>query len=109
MKKVNEMQKKLQEPLHWLNQYPDIVKIIAVGNEAMVNWATSYYVQPCYFKMGKSFTRIKEKRKLPKIYGLQVLMILHLGEVEIQVTIRRFREALIKAVDYVSMHTYPYA
>jgi hypothetical protein len=28
------------------NQYPDIVKIIAVGNEAMVRWAASYYVQP---------------------------------------------------------------
>ena len=28
------------------NQYPDIVKVIAVGNEAMVKWATSYYVQP---------------------------------------------------------------
>ena len=28
------------------NQYPDIVKIIAVGNEAMVKWAASYYVQP---------------------------------------------------------------
>ncbi|HAN79153.1 MAG TPA: glycosyl hydrolase family 17, partial [Bacteroidales bacterium] len=27
-------------------QYPDIVKIIAVGNEAMVKWATAYYVQP---------------------------------------------------------------
>ncbi|MCM2302667.1 MAG: glycosyl hydrolase family 17, partial [Flavobacteriaceae bacterium] len=28
------------------NKYPDIVKIIAVGNEAMVKWATSYYVEP---------------------------------------------------------------
>ena len=28
------------------NRYPDIVKVIAVGNEAMVKWATSYYVQP---------------------------------------------------------------
>ena len=27
-------------------QYPDIVKILAVGNEAMVKWATAYYVQP---------------------------------------------------------------
>ncbi|MFQ3305771.1 MAG: ribosomal protein L1, partial [Polaribacter sp.] len=27
-------------------QYPDIVKVIAVGNEAMVRWAASYYVQP---------------------------------------------------------------
>ena len=25
---------------------PDIVKIIAVGNEAMVQWATSYFVRP---------------------------------------------------------------
>ncbi|MFY8036948.1 MAG: glycosyl hydrolase family 17, partial [Cyclobacteriaceae bacterium] len=28
------------------NQYPDIVKILAVGNEAMIRWAASYYVQP---------------------------------------------------------------
>ena len=27
-------------------KYPSIVKVIAVGNEAMVKWATSYYVQP---------------------------------------------------------------
>ena len=27
------------------NQYPGIVKIIAVGNEAMVHWATSYFVK----------------------------------------------------------------
>ena len=26
--------------------YPEIVKIIAVGNEAMVKWATAYYIQP---------------------------------------------------------------
>ena len=26
------------------NQYPDIVKVIAVGNEAMVHWATKYFV-----------------------------------------------------------------
>ena len=27
-------------------KYPNIIKVIAVGNEAMINWATSYYVQP---------------------------------------------------------------
>ena len=27
-------------------EYPEIVKVIAVGNESMVKWATSYYVQP---------------------------------------------------------------
>ena len=29
-----------------VREYPDIVKVLAVGNEAMVRWATSYYVQP---------------------------------------------------------------
>ena len=28
------------------NQYPDIVKAIAVGNEAMVQWAVTYFVYP---------------------------------------------------------------
>ena len=28
------------------SKYPDIVKIIAIGNEAMVRWAAPYYVQP---------------------------------------------------------------
>ena len=28
------------------NQYPDIVKVIAIGNEAMVTWQQLYYVQP---------------------------------------------------------------
>ena len=27
-------------------QYPDIIKVIAVGNEAMVHWAASYFVGP---------------------------------------------------------------
>lgn len=27
-------------------KYPGIIKVIAVGNEAMVKWATAYYVQP---------------------------------------------------------------
>ena len=27
-------------------QYPDIIKVIAVGNEAMVHWAASYFVAP---------------------------------------------------------------
>jgi len=28
------------------NAYPDIVKVIAVGNEAMVHWAVTYFVVP---------------------------------------------------------------
>ena len=36
----------IQRAVDLANKYPDIVKIIAVGNEAMVKWAASYFVQP---------------------------------------------------------------
>ena len=42
------------------NKYPEIVKVIAVGNEAMVHWAATYFVRPQYYlKMGQSFTRFE--------------------------------------------------
>jgi hypothetical protein len=36
----------IQKAVELTNQYPEIIKIISVGNEAMVKWATSYYVTP---------------------------------------------------------------
>lgn len=36
----------IQKAVKLTKQYPDIVKVISVGNEAMVKWATNYYVQP---------------------------------------------------------------
>ena len=37
--RVNKTKAKLQRAVALANQYPDIVKVIAVGNEAMVKWA----------------------------------------------------------------------
>ena len=43
------------------NQFPDIVKVLAVGNEAMVKWAASYYCAArSYSEMGESFTGTKK-------------------------------------------------
>ncbi|MEI2710580.1 MAG: hypothetical protein V9E96_16435 [Chitinophagaceae bacterium] len=40
-----------------------IIKIISVGNEAMVHWATSYYVTPnIILKWVKSFARFKTSK-----------------------------------------------
>ena len=36
----------IQRAVDLAKAYPDIVKVLAVGNEAMVKWATSYFVQP---------------------------------------------------------------
>lgn len=89
-------------------QYPDIVKILAVGNEAMVKWATEYYVQPgVILKWVNYLQDLKKSGDLSsdlwittsdnfasygggdKIYHVEDLV------------------KLMHAVDYISMHTYP--
>lgn len=91
------------------NTYPDIVKIIAVGNEAMVKWATAYYVQPrVILKWVNHLQNLKTNGKLPKdlwITSSDDFASWGGGGKEYH---NKDLEALIKAVDYVSMHTYPY-
>ena len=91
------------------NQYPDIVKVIAVGNEAMVRWATSYYVQPnVILKWVNHLQNLKKEGNLPKdlwITSSDDFSSWGGGDKSYQVP---DLEKLIKAVDYVSMHTYPY-
>jgi len=91
------------------NQYPDIVKIIAVGNEAMVKWATSYYVQPnVILKWVTHLQNLKTENKLPKdlwITSSDDFASWGGGGTEYHV---EDLNKLIKAVDYISMHTYPY-
>ena len=61
------MQLKLQKQLALANKYPDIIKIIAVGNEAMVKWATAYYVQPhVILKWVNHLQDLKKEDKLSK-------------------------------------------
>ncbi len=91
------------------NQYPDIVKILAVGNEAMVKWAEAYYVQPSVIlKWVKHLQTLKQEGKLPKdlwITSSDDFSSWGGGDPALQVP---ELEELVKAVDYVSMHTYPY-
>ena len=90
------------------NQYPEIIKIIAVGNEAMVKWAASYYVQPgVILKWVNHLQDLKKTGKLPSDLWITSSdnfaswgggdYIYHTPDLT----------ALLKAVDYVSLHTYP--
>ncbi len=88
-------------------QYPEIVKVIAVGNEAMVKWAASYYVQPeIILKWVNYIQDVKKKGKLPQ--DLWVTSSDNFaswgGQDEYRVPAL---EELIRAVDYISLHTYP--
>ncbi|MDO1502495.1 glycosyl hydrolase family 17 protein [Winogradskyella maritima] len=91
------------------NEYPEIVKIIAVGNEAMVKWATSYYVEPwVILKWVNHLQELKKRGDLPNDLWITSSddfsswgggdSLYHTEDLE----------KLVKAVDYVSMHTYPY-
>ncbi|MEZ4962302.1 MAG: glycosyl hydrolase family 17 protein [Saprospiraceae bacterium] len=98
----------IQRAIDMANQYPDIVKIIAVGNEAMVKWAASYYVQPwVILKYVEQLQELKTAGKLPKdlwITSSDNFASWGGGDAEYHV---EDLTKLIKAVDYISMHTYP--
>ncbi len=89
-------------------KYPNIVKIIAVGNEAMVKWAESYYVQPrVVLKWVNHLQNLKKQGKLPQtlwITSSDNFASWGGGGSEYHV---EDLNALIKAVDFISMHTYP--
>ncbi len=89
-------------------QYPEIVKIIAVGNEAMVHWAANYFVRPnVILKWVSHLQDLKKKGELPKELWITSSddfsswgggdPIYHTEDLN----------DLIRAVDYISMHTYP--
>ncbi len=90
------------------NDYPDIVKIISVGNEAMVKWATAYYVGP--------------EILLKWVNYLQILKNKDILNKEVWITCsdnfaswggggkeyhNETLNKLIAKVDFISMHTYP--
>lgn len=90
------------------NQYPDIVKVIAVGNEAMVKWATRYYVEPwVILKWVRHLQEMKAKGELPAELWITSSdnfaswgggdTLYHTEELK----------ALIREVDYISLLTYP--
>tara|TARA_R110002073_G_scaffold297764_1_gene464078 strand:- start:7139 stop:8413 length:1275 start_codon:yes stop_codon:yes gene_type:complete len=91
------------------NKYPDIVKVIAVGNEAMIRWATSYYVQPnVILKWVNHLQELKKSGKLSKdLWVTSSDDFASWGGGEESYHTEDLAK-LVKAVDYISMHTYPY-
>jgi exo-beta-1,3-glucanase (GH17 family) len=90
------------------NQYPDIIKVIAVGNEAMVKWAASYYVEPwIILKWVNHLQDLKRDLKLPKdLWITSSDNFASWGGGGDEYHIEDLNK-LIKAVDFISMHTYP--
>ena len=90
------------------NEYPEIVKIIAVGNEAMVKLATSYYVEPAIIlKWVNHLQSLKKQGKLSdKIWITSSDNFASWGGGDSLYHTKELNQ-LIKSVDYISLHTYP--
>lgn len=99
----------IEKAIALANEYSDIVKIISVGNEAMVHWATDYFVSPnIILKWVNYLQELKAKGKLPSylwITSSDNFASWGGGDSSYQ---NEDLIQLIKAVDYLSIHTYPY-
>jgi exo-beta-1,3-glucanase (GH17 family) len=98
----------IAEAVRLTNHYPEIIKIIAVGNEAMVKWATSYYVTPnIILKWVNHLQNLKKENKMPKnVWITSSDNFASWGGGDSEYHVEELNQ-LYKAVDYISMHTYP--
>lgn len=101
-------QAEVDKAIELANAYQDIVKVLAVGNEAMVKWATSYYVEPhIILKYVLQLQEEKEAGRLPSdlwITSSDNFASWGGGDTSYHVPAL---EQLVDAVDYISIHTYP--
>ncbi len=100
--------KEIEEAVRLATAYEDIVKIVAVGNEAMVKWAAAYYVEPdIILKWVKQLQMLKQDGQLPAdLWITSSDNFASWGGGEELYQVAALRE-LIRAVDYISLHTYP--
>lgn len=91
------------------SKYPDIVKIIAVGNEAMINWAAGYYVSPkIILKWVNYLQEAKKEGKIPAEIWITSSDNFESWGGGSKAYHTEDLNRLIEAVDYLSVHTYPF-
>ena len=99
----------ITEAVRLAQEYPDIVKIIAVGNEAMVHWAWSYHVPPKFvLKWVKYLQELKASGDLnDDLWVTSSDNFASWGGGSDDYHNDDLNE-LIRSVDFVSMHTYAF-
>ena len=106
---IENNQAEMKAAIKLANEYPESVKIISVGNEAMVHWATAYFVEPkIILKWVRHLQELKKEGKLPSdlwITSSDNFASWGGGDGSYH---NEDLNSLIRDVDYVSMHTYPF-
>ncbi len=99
----------IEAAIRLTNTYPDIVKVIAVGNEAMVHWAVTYFVAPkVILKWVNHLQELKASGDIPADVWITSSDNFASWGGDDKSYHTEDLAALVKAVDYVSMHTYPF-
>ena len=99
----------VQRAVQYAKQYPDIIKMIAVGNEAMVHWATSYFVPPTVIlKWVNHLQELKKKGDLPSDLWITSSDDFASWGGASENYHTEDLNRLIAAVDFISMHTYAF-
>ena len=99
----------IQRAVVLAQKHPDIIKVIAVGNEAMVHWAASYFVAPkVILGWVHHLQDLKRQGELSKDLWITCsdnFASWGGGGAEYH---NADLDSLIRAVDFVSIHTYPF-
>ena len=99
----------VQRAVQYAKQDPDIIKMIAIGNEAMVHWATSYFVPPSVIlKWVNYLQELKSKGDLPSDLWITSSDDFAAWGGASNNYHTEDLNRLIAAVDFISMHTYPF-
>lgn len=99
----------VEAAIQMANDYPDIVKIIAVGNEAMVQWAVKYFVTPnVILKWVNHLQDLKKSGGIPEDIWITSSDNYESWGGGAKSYHTKGLTALVKAVDFVSLHTYPF-
>ena len=85
-------QKQIDKLIEWANAYPDVVFSLSVGNEACVEW-TDHYVHEN--RIHNYVLQVQKKAKQPVTFCENYVPWLYK------------MNNLAKAVDFISIHTYP--
>jgi len=106
---TTENQAEIKQAIKLAQEYPDIVKVIAVGNESMVHWAATYYVHPrIILKEVMYLQSLKADGSLPADLWITSSDNFASWGGDTEDYHLPALDSLIRAVDYLSVHSYPF-
>ncbi len=100
-------QREIKAAIRLAKEYPDIVRIIAVGNETMVDWQAHFVPAAAILKYVKELKEARADGRIP-----ETVMITTSDNWAALGGEERYRNPdlgeLMRQIDYVSMHTYAF-